>query len=204
MRNASLVFCVGVAAVAMAAPGWAESTQDAAFAALVLGKPAGKGPASVCFARVYDASHLAQHPKQNVRAMTMLLTTRLEDDGNRGYDLRIGVKFRVSGQTFETQGSCGSIHVEGEPASGAAVAHCGVDCDGGAMDVALKNANSTLVTIPEGARLWAAGTEVDLKPSGKRQFGADDKLFRLDRADMSQCLPLIGKSEDRKDLGIGK
>ena len=205
MRPAALLL-MSLLGAGMAQTARAESPQDAVFAARVIGKPAGKGAASACFVRAYAADHLAQHPRQNVRQMRMLVTTRVEEDGNRGYELRLHAQFRASGQIYETQGSCGSLHAEGDASDPSAQAHCGVDCDGGAIDVALRGDNSILVSIPEGARLWRAGSNGDdeTAPSAGHGFGADDKVFRLDRAGMSQCLSMAGNAKDRKSLGLGR
>lgn len=180
----------------------AESPEDAAFAKQVIGRAPGKAPAAACFIRVYDDAHLAGHPRQNVRAMRMLVSTSLDDDSGRQYELRLGVTFRNSRVRFETQGNCGSIHGEGNSAGRKGVVHCGVDCDGGAIDVGVRDANSMRVSIPDGARLWRAGT--DAETGGRRNFGSDDKLFRLDRAPIGECLSLAGNASERKRLGVDR
>jgi hypothetical protein len=62
-----------------------------------------------CFSRAYDAVHLAQHPRQNVRTMLLLVSAKSETDSGPGYELRINVTFRKSGVRFESAGDCGSI-----------------------------------------------------------------------------------------------
>jgi hypothetical protein len=179
----------------------AESPQDAAFAQQVFGKAPGDKPTSVCFSRVYDDAHLASHPQQNVRTMRMIVTSRV-DDGNRVYELRLGVTFKSSARKFETSGSCGSIHADGGSPAEKGVVHCGVDCDGGGIDVALRDSKSLRVAIPAGARLYRAGSSAEAPASGRKNFGSDDKLFRLDRASFSECVPMAHGAEDRKQLGL--
>lgn len=202
MRFACLV--IAMLAFTPAITARAESPEDAAFAKKVFGKAPGKQPASVCYARVYDAAHLAAHPRQNVRTMNLLVSTHLEDDGSRGYGLRLGVQFRRSDQKFQTQGDCGSIHDETAPPGAPAQIACGVECDGGALDVSVRDDRSVRLTIPDGARLWRPGRADDDETDSKtrRKFGADDKLFRLDPAPLTLCLPLVGDASDRRALGI--
>src|SRR5205085_12170169 len=50
-----------------------EKAREAAFDKRVFAGAIGK-KASACFVRRYDASHLAQHPKQKVAAMKLLVT----------------------------------------------------------------------------------------------------------------------------------
>jgi hypothetical protein len=174
-----------------------ESQQQAAqggeaFQQRLFGRPLGDKPIHVCFSRVYDVGHLAQHRQQNVRTMLLLVKGNLEDNAP-SYALRMGVTFRRSGTHFESAGDCGAIH--DADAGGSGVAHCGVDCDGGQIDVAIKDAKSVLVSIPEGARIWRAGSDDD--SDQRKRFGADDKVFRLDRTALTQCLSLADDGKEK-------
>ena len=75
---------------------------------------------------------------------------------------------------------------------------CGIDCDGGHIDVRVKNETSLLVEIPEYARIYdPADNEEENRselPKNAR-FGADDKIFRVDRTDLRDCAPLIYDDE---------
>ena len=53
-----------------------DKTREAAFDKRVFGGPIGN-KAVACFARRYDTSHLAQHPKQKVSSMNLLVTASL-------------------------------------------------------------------------------------------------------------------------------
>jgi hypothetical protein len=150
------------------------------FVTRLLGHAPGKGKSYACFTRVYDSEHLASHPQQNVRSMILLVV--VDSDAPETYQLRIGSYFRSRKSMLDTAGDCGVSH----DASDAAGAHCGVDCDGGQIDVALKDKDAMLLGIPEGARLWKPGDD-DPNANVHGAFGPDDKLFRLDRAPAAEC-----------------
>ena len=119
------------------------------------------------------------------------ITAEVEADVPPIYGLALGVTFRKDSKSFQTFGSCDSFH-EADGSSGKGV-HCGVDCDGGTLDVTLRDAKSVRVAIPQGVRLWEPGTEDDEPGDSEiRRFGADDKLFRLDRAALKECVSLAG------------
>ena len=53
-------------------------------------------------------------------------------------------------------------------------------------------------TIPDGARLW--DPETDETPPENARFGVDDKLFRLDRAPLADCLSIISDDETKAEI----
>lgn len=207
MRSASLAAAFAILVAATVATPSAEAAsraQNESFQKQIFGRAIGKNRVHACYRRVYDAPHLAGHPQQNVRTMTLLVTGSAEDPANPTYALGLGVTFRKSGTHFETYGSCGTIG-DGTPKGGKANAvNCGVDCDGGSIDVALKNEKSVLVSIPEGARIWKAGSTSDETQDESRRFGADDKLFRLDRTTLGDCLSLVGDEDKKAELRKGQ
>jgi hypothetical protein len=182
----------------------AGSKADEAFQSRLFGRAIDAKQIHACFSRAYDASHLAQHPRQNVRTMLLLVSGKAENGEEPGYELRIGVTFRKSGTHFESAGNCGSIHDEAEAGESPGVAHCGVDCDGGSIDVAIKDAKSVLVSIPYGARIWRAGSGGEDEGNSRRRFGADDKVFRLDKVALTQCLRLADDNEEKAMLRRGQ
>jgi hypothetical protein len=176
-----------------------EPKEDEAFQQRLFGRALDSGQIHACFSRVYDTAHLAQHPRQNVR--TMLLLVKADSDDNQPrYELRLGVTFRKSGAHFESAGNCGSIHDTSDV--GGAAAHCGVDCDGGSIDVAIKDQKSVLVSIPYGARIWRAGSVNDSDRA--KRFGADDKAFRLDKVALTECLHLADDSKEKAAMRRGQ
>jgi hypothetical protein len=182
----------------------AGSAADEAFQTRLFGRALDDKPSHACFSRAYDPGHLAQHPKQNVRTMLLLVTGKAESGNDPNYQLGINVTFRKSGKHFESAGDCGAIHDSGEAPGAANVAHCGVDCDGGSIDVAIKDEKSVLVSIPRGARLWRAGSNGDDSGNARRKFGADDKVFRLDKAALAQCLSLANDDEEKAMMRRGQ
>ena len=75
-------------------------------------------------------------------------------------------------------------------------------CDGGHIDVSVKDGQSILVSIPDGARTW--DPESGEEPPASARFGLDDKLFRLDRTDLKTCLPLVYDDEAKAAIAGGK
>jgi hypothetical protein len=178
------------------------SPEDEAFQNKLFGRAVGdKQTIHACFNRVYDPAHLAQHPRQNVRTMRLLVKASQDSDGTN-YGVRIGVTFRKSGAHFETAGDCSAIH--DNTADKAGVAHCGVDCDGGSIDVAIKDAKSVLVSIPVGARIWRPGSDDDEPGNSRKRFGADDKVFRLDKVPLTQCLELADDKDEKAAMRRGQ
>ena len=178
----------------------AGANEDDDFQTRLFGRGLTKQKMHACFKRVYDAPHLAAHPKQNVRTMSLLVTAD-PGSGSPTYAIAIAVTFRKSGQHFDSYGDCGSIHdlAGNGPAN---TAHCGVECDGGSIDVAIKDKGSLLVSIPEGARLWRPGGDDDTG-NARGRFGEDDKLFRLDKTKLTDCLSLAS-DEDKPALRKGQ
>ncbi len=118
-------------------------------------------------------------------------------------DVRIGVNFRSQKSFFQAEGSCGGLH--GDDGKSISTARCGVACDGGSIDVTLETKGSVLVGIPDGARMWdpnEAGSPPDTTVS--RKFGKDDKVFRLERTALAECMPLASDASERKRLKSGK
>jgi len=198
----------------MGAIGWVGMAALSAFVAATPGEAAAGGfiagflgaePSKTaesfgCFNRVYDPAHLATHPQQNVKTMTLLAV--VDPTNPDDVQLRFGVTFRSRKGMLETNGGCGIVRDEKGAPTNATTVHCGVDCDGGAIDVTLKTDGNVLVGIPAGARLWKPGSDSpDDNVHGA--FGPDDKLFRLDRAALDQCLPLASDKNEKARLKSG-
>ena len=115
------------------------------------------------------------------------------------------MSFRKNGAHFETEGDCRSLFPAPTAGGAATAAHCGIECDGGSLDVSLKDTGAILVGIPDRARIWRRGTDMDDDngPYHKR-FGLDDKLFRLDKAPLADCLPLVSDPLEKAALRRGQ
>ena len=73
---------------------------------------------------------------------------------------------------------------------------CGVDCEGGGIGVALSKDDRSAIVRLERVRVWQNNKPDD---DAERSLvgGADDRIFRLDRTDTSECASLV---TDRKEL----
>jgi hypothetical protein len=128
-----------------------------------------------CFARTYDAAHLARHPHQRVAAISVAFQT-FEDSLLAGviYKLRFGPRFSFSGDCYR-------------PAEGGFLCEaCGNDsCEG--------NGESFKI-------LWSGGDEVQLVNDTTGLFaenaeggrdrlapGGEHRLFALKRAPAEEC-----------------
>lgn len=159
---------------------------------LLFGKDPGDSKVYACYARHYDAVHLQTHKKQNVRDMVLFVRSYVDADSDSGrqYALQLGITFRKLKTEFQTGGGCSSV--DGKPGL-----NCGIDCDGGQIDVSVKDAKTVMLSIPYGASTWDPNSD-DQPPEAR--FGDDDKLFRLDRTQMSDCLPLASEVEDKAEM----
>lgn len=184
---------IGAAAFLAASCAGALAASDADIA--LFGKDPGDQPAYACYTRHYDAAHLAGHPKQNVVDMTLFVDSYIDGDYGRQYSLSIGVHFRRSLTLFQLAGGC-STSDDGQNAL-----NCGIECDGGHIDIRIKDANAILVSIPDGAATWDPDSD---EPPDVERFGVDDKLFRLDRTALPDCAPIIYDDEAKAAILAGE
>ncbi len=189
----------GLCALVAAAP--AEAAESGFIARFLGAEPSKTAESFACFNRVYDPAHLASHPQQNVKTMTLLAV--VDPTNPDEVQLRFGVTFRSRKGMLETNGGCVVMNGEGGAAPSLTTVHCNVDCDGGAIDVTLKTDGNVLVAIPAGARLWKPGAD-NPDDNVHGAFGPDDKLFRLDRAALDQCLPLAADKNEQARLKSGR
>lgn len=156
-----------------------------------------------CFVRTYDAAHLAKHPEQKVTVMKLLVTGEAspEDDVEyraqghlTQYSFRLGLRFRNRSGAYDSSGSCGYPRAA-ELTPDKLQLFCGVDCDGGGITVEMANNDKSTLIRLESIRIWR-----DNKPDDEGftiSGGADDRVFRLDRAKLDECRALI---TDRAEL----
>ncbi len=144
-----------------------------------------------CYVRAYDAAHLRAHPKQRIPAMKFLLGVSAYDPkpaDAKGpsdqcyYTFSMSVARRGDKRLLDTSGDCmGSEEIS-----------CVVDCDGGGLALdKMPPAGSLVVRLRnDGIRMFHGCDEeqgVLVKP------GADDKVFRLDKAANNACQALEEK-----------
>ena len=208
----ALTFVISAAAAAfVSSPARAQDGVDKARAA-AFDKRLFAGPVGArtyaCFIRRYDANHLAQHPRQKVNAMKLLVTAENPPkEKTTNYSFRIGVKYRHRSGNFDSSGYCN--HVLAEDADNQIRFGCGVDCEGGGINVALsKDEKSAIIRISlpaSSALTWLCLERIMMwnrnKPDDEAAdallAGADDKIFRVDRADVRECAELV---TDRQEL----
>lgn len=191
----SLVVLAGLAALlSVATSARAESDVERIF-----GHIAASGEAYACFSRHYTKAHLASHPEQNVTDMLVYVTRQVGPDPY--YSLNMQVNFRHIRKPFQISGGC-SESEDGKHPLG-----CGVECDGGSLAVRVKDENAILVDIPEQVRIYDPSADADADGTDaiprNARFGADDKLFRLDRTSLKDCLPVIYDEETRVRVAKG-
>jgi hypothetical protein len=171
-----------------------DKAKAEAFDVRMFAKPPGK-KAYACFVRRYDPDHLARHPQQKVSAMKLLMTAEIPpEEQATNYSFRLGLKYRHRSGDFDSSGSCG--HFVPEDAGDEIRFGCGVDCDGGGINVAMSKDDKSAIIRLERVRIWQ-NNKPDEDLSQSLVAGADDKVFRLDRVDIRECASLV---TDRKEL----
>ncbi len=166
------------------------------FAKRVFADNLDKATEYACFSRHYDAQHLAQHPLQKVSVMRLLVSAERDpEDKKLEYSFRLGVNFRNRPGDFDSSGEC--AHLTGDDAGKEKIDFgCGVDCDGGGINVNLAQDNASVIVKLESIRIWK-GKDYDEDAATSLHAGADDKVFRLDRTNMNDCASL---ATNRKEL----
>src|SRR5690242_9239621 len=110
MKSAALILALTMA-VLLPQTAFAQDTDDvdkaraAAFDKRMFGGPIGKKSVA-CFARSYDASHLAQHRKQKVSAMKLMITAEKTPGEPVNYAYKVGVQLRGKPGHFDGGSSC--------------------------------------------------------------------------------------------------
>ena len=126
--------------------------------------------AYACFIRRYDAEHLAQHPKQKVASMKLLVSAEVDQEDKQLHNsFRLGFRYRH---------------------------RSGVDCEGGGIGVALSKDDKSAIVRLASVRVWLHNKPDD-EAERSLVAGSDDGIFRLDRTDNSECAALV---TDRKEL----
>jgi hypothetical protein len=176
--------------------GGSKSAGNDQFVTRLFAGPVRQKKSYVCFLREYDAAHLASHKLQKVTAMKLLVTAeKVPEDEVLNYSFRLGVKFRDRSGNFDSSGDCGHAAVSQET-SDRATLNCSVDCDGGGLEIGLTSDNKSTMIRLERVRIWRSN-KPDEDAADALVAGADDRVFRLDRASLKDCASLI---TDRKEL----
>lgn len=172
----------------------ATTAETEAFNARIYAGTPGK-TAYACFVRRYDAEHLAQHPKQKVAAMKLLVSAELDSEDKQLHNsFRLGFRYRHRSGDFDSSGSC--HHVVFTKDGNEVRLGCGVDCEGGGIGVALSKDDKSAVVRLASVRVWQHN-KPDEDAERSLVAGSDDGTFRLDRTDNSECAALV---TDRKEV----
>ena len=157
---------------------------------------AAKGKSYACFVRRYDAAHLAQHRRQKVTAMKLLVSAELVPEDNAlNYSFTLATRVRDRKTELNSGGSCGHPSIT-EDSAGKLQLGCGVDCDGGGVSITMVNDDKSVHVEIERIAMWSNAKGDDERISFSS--GTDDRLFRLDRTKLSECNDLIPKDEDEE------
>jgi hypothetical protein len=200
LANAAIavVTLIAAAVTTLAASGSAvraEESEDSFASRLFAGNLGRQAKSYVCFVRAYDAAHLKQHRLQKVSAMKLLVTAeKVPEDDALNYSFRLGVMFRHRPGDFDSSGDCGHIKTS-ESEQGKTQLGCSVDCDGGGITVELARDDKSILVRLDSIRIWR-NNEPD-EDGFPLSGGADDRLFRLDRASLDRCRSLV---TDRQEL----
>jgi len=141
-----------------------------------------------CFQRVYDATHLRRHPNQKVTAVVFRLRyykhsgDKQDPDGQRFYYFDLGARVKGRPRLLRAAGECNA---------GATGIRCGVDCDGGGVDVSYSRSGDKLLIsfsklVPR-LRMTESCGDDESAPTYELIPGLDDKSFQLARADAAAC-----------------
>lgn len=153
------------------------------------------GEAYACFVRRYDAEHLARHPKQKVAAMKLLISAEYDKEDKQLHNsFRLGFRYRHRSGDFDSSGSCS--HTVFTKNGNDVRLGCGVDREGGGIDVALSKDDKSAIVRLARIRVWQ-NNKPDDDAEESLVSGADDRIFRLDRTDNGECASLVA---DRKEL----
>jgi hypothetical protein len=152
----------------------------------------------VCYGRVYDAAHLAKHPKQLVTSLHIFrdldpdqntedepLTREeiLKTDGDSGVNVSAFVRFKNRKGIFWNTLNC-------QKSADGKVTRCGIDCDGGHFDLQPRQQN---LVLTNNGFVLIGGCGASEEEHENRIFfspGADDKTFLIQPMPLAQCAAL--------------
>ena len=185
-----LAACLSLLASAAAAQPDSEAARIHGFAQRMFATKSFDDKVTACFARTYDAAHLARHPKQTVSAMKMLIAGEtLEGATSISYSYKLGVNFRNRKGDYASSYDCGYPEVS-DAKLGAEVS-CHDGCEAGGIVIALAPNSKAIIVKLESVAVWLADKPQDESAQFEFKGGADDRVFRLERVDVENCKSLI-------------
>jgi hypothetical protein len=159
------------------------------FLAALLGSLPRQGESFACFSRQYDEAQMAARPGQKVAFAKALIaayyrqSSLAPETGAYSYQVSLAFRFRDRRDTLTGVAECGEGRVRDSLRGGA---YCAGPGDPGAH-LGLQGRRVLVLTIPNGADLWAPGPLERRHDTVKNPFGVDDKTFLLVRTELSEC-----------------
>lgn len=189
--------CLSLLASAAVAQPDREAAKVADFAQRMFATKSFEQKTTACFARSYDAAHLARHPKQTVSAMKMLISAeKLEGDTSLGYSYRLGAKFRDRKGDYASSMDCGYAYLSEVKREGVQVS-CSEGCEGGpSIAIAIAPDSKAVIVKLSSIGVWLADNPQDESGQFELKGGADDRVFRLERVDPEMCKSLIKDGDE--------
>ena len=191
-----LAACLGL----LASAALAQPARDAAriddFAKRTFATKSLDKKSYACFARTYDAAHLAHHPKQTISAMKILISAeKLEGDTSLSYAYKLGANFRNRTGDYASSMDCGHAEVSEVKRQGVRVS-CHDGCEGGGIEIAPTPDSKALIVKLDSIAVWLAANPQDENAQFELKGGADDRVVRLDRVDTEICKSLMKNDGD--------
>ncbi len=159
------------------------------FLAALFGSLPRQGESFACFSRQYEEAQLAARPGQKVAFVKALIAAYYREPslapetGAYSYQVSLAFRFRDRADMLTGVAECGEGKVRDSLRGGA---YCAGPGDPGAY-LGLQGRQVLVLTIPNGADLWAPGPLEKRHDTVKNPFGADDKTFLLVRTELSEC-----------------
>lgn len=161
-----------------------------------------------CFARSYDAAHLARNPGQDTRKVLLSL---VKDSKSDAATLRLTLEGKARSSVIV--GECGwkaraNLDVQDKPLLGTFKGGPGLDChvytsidgmsaeEGGDFVIDLRDDHTLVMHVPDSVAAWPA-----IARRGRAKwvtFGKDDRVFKLDRVDQAACKQIDASIEPLK------
>lgn len=161
-----------------------------------------------CFARSYDAAHLARNPRQDTRKVLLSLA---KDSKSDAATLRLTLEGKA--RTSVIVGECGwkaraNLDVQDKPLLDTFKGGPGLDChvytsidgmsaeEGGDFVIDLRDEHTMAMHLPDSIAAWPA-----IARRGRAKwatFGKDDRVFKLDRVDQVACKQINASIEALK------
>jgi hypothetical protein len=129
--------------------------------------------AAPCYARTYDAEHLAANPKQRVRRIFVIHSDIDDLHPPKSFEVLFGFKLRGSKDSFTSEAGCSATR---------AGAECSVEGDGGTFKLSPDSGGGLLLTNDD--RLQLEGSESFSPDLAK---GGDDRLLILYPSPAEEC-----------------